>query len=259
MVDEASEFTREHKESPFFMYFALNTPHYPYQGEANWLKRYRNLPYPRNFYAAFVSTIDTRIGRLMRALDNLDLRKDTIVVYQSDHGHSHEERAHFGGGSAGPYRGAKFSLFEGGIRVPAIISWPGKIAEDEERSVLAHSCDWVPTVAELYNVPLDFTTIDGKSLVPVLRSAEAKTPHDIVHWIVGRNPDSAQWAVRQSEWKLIGNPRDTSQKSKLTDADALFLANLATAPDEMTNLANQHPDVVDELRILHESWLKDLE
>ncbi|HBU60760.1 MAG TPA: sulfatase, partial [Verrucomicrobiales bacterium] len=82
------------------------------------------LPYPRNLYAAFLSTQDETIGNLLATLDRLKLREDTIIVFQSDHGHSHEERAHFGGGSSGPYRGAKFSMFEGGLRVPAIISWP---------------------------------------------------------------------------------------------------------------------------------------
>ena len=98
--------------------------------------------------------MDERIGRLIAELDALDLRERTIVIVQSDHGHSTEERAHFGGGSAGIYRGAKYSLFEGGIRVPAIVSWPGHLPEGEVRGQIGHGCDWLPTIAELCGVAL---------------------------------------------------------------------------------------------------------
>ena len=97
------------------------------------------------------------------------MRKDTIIVFQSDHGHSHEERAHFGGGSAGRFRGAKFSLFEGGIRVPAIISWPGRLPEGKVIDVVAHGCDWLPTIVDLCGAKLLRKDIDGLSLAPLLR------------------------------------------------------------------------------------------
>ena len=89
-------------------------PHYPYQAEPKWLEHYQKLPYPRNLYAAFVSTLDDRVAALLKEVDALGLRERTIIIFQSDNGHSTEVRAHGGGGSAGPYRGAKFSLFEGG-------------------------------------------------------------------------------------------------------------------------------------------------
>ena len=163
----------QNRARPFFVYFALNMPHYPYQGDPKWLERFKDLPYPRNLYAAFVSTLDERIGAVLKKVDDLGLRERTIVVFQSDNGHSTEERAHFGGGSAGPYRGAKFSLFEGGIRLPAIISWPGQLPEGEVRDQVVHACDWMPTLAELGGVKLLDTDIDGKSLAPVIRSAAA--------------------------------------------------------------------------------------
>ena len=176
MVEEGVAFLRQNKDRPFFLYFAINEPHYPYQGDPKWLERYADLKYPRNLYAAFLSTMDERIGRLIAELDALGLRERTIVIVQSDHGHSTEERAHFGGGSAGSYRGAKFSLFEGGIRVPAIVSWPGHLPEGEVRDQVAHGCDWLPTIAELCGVPLPKVHLDGKSLVrgdPIGRRAHA--------------------------------------------------------------------------------------
>ncbi len=262
MVDEASQFMEKNKDKPFFIYFALNMPHYPYQGYAKWLERYKDLPYPRKLYAAFVSTLDENVGRLLDRLDKLGLRERTIIVYQSDNGHSTEERAHFGGGSAGPYRGAKFSLLEGGIRLPAIISWPGHLPEGQVRSQLGHSCDWMPTLAELTGVKLLNHDIDGKSLAKVIRSANAPTPHDELHWQVGNN-DRAQWAVRQGDWKLIGNVQDTSDKDRgfnLTATDRkLFLSNLAEDVGENKNHADEQPDVVRRLQGVRDKWVKENE
>jgi arylsulfatase A-like enzyme len=144
MVKEAGEFIDKNKDQPFFIYFALNTPHYPYQGSPKWLEHYRDLPYPRNLYAAFLSTTDDRIGALLSEIENAGLTNDTIIIFQSDHGASEEVRAHKGGGSAGPHRGAKFSLYEGGIRVPAIISWPGNLPQNEGTESNRHRLRLVP-------------------------------------------------------------------------------------------------------------------
>ena len=97
MVKEAGEFIDKNKARPFFIYFALNTPHYPYQGSPEWLDHYKDLPYPRNFYAAFLSTTDDRIGALLKKVDDVGLTDDTIIIFQSDHGASEEVRAHKGG------------------------------------------------------------------------------------------------------------------------------------------------------------------
>ena len=252
MVEEASQFIESHRDRPFLMYFALNGPHYPYQGDPEWLKTYQDLPYPRNLYAAFMSSIDARIGALLKRVDELGLRERTIVVFQSDHGHSTEERAHLGGGSAGPFRGAKFSLFEGGIRVPAIISWPARLPQGVVRAQTAHSCDWLPTLAELAEVPLVNSDIDGLSLTPVLGSDDGASPHATLHWHVGDK--SGQWAVREGDWKLIGNVQDSSGGELSPDDKRLFLSNLASDPSERQNFANQHPDVVRKLQQAHEAW-----
>jgi len=254
MADEAGAFIEKNKDQPFFIYYALNSPHYPYQGYAKWLKHYAKLPYPRNLYAAFLSTQDETIGNLLATLDRLKLREDTIIVFQSDHGHSHEERAHFGGGSSGPYRGAKFSMFEGGLRVPAIISWPGNLPEGAVRDQVAHSCDWLPTLAELAGVKLTQKDIDGKSIVSVIKDDKVKTPHDVLHWQLGRG-NNPRWAVRQGDWKLIGNPQDPSKKGPITAKDKLFLVNLKESVSEMKNLAHTNPDVTQRLKKLHDDWV----
>ncbi|MEQ8785427.1 MAG: sulfatase [Pirellulaceae bacterium] len=259
MVDEACTFIEQNRDKPFFLYWPINTPHYPLQGTDQWREKYKHLDAPRRMYAAFVSTTDERIGRLLAKLDELDLTDDTIVIFQSDHGHSTEERTFGGGGSAGPYRGAKFSLFEGGIRVPAMIRWPGRLPAGEVRDQLVVSVDWLPTIAELTGAKLPERRIDGKSLAEVARSAKAESPHDVFHWQSGGGRNNPQWAVREGDWKLIGNPRDTSDKAPITDRDALFLVNLDDDIGEMHNVAAENPKIVDRLTELHKAWLRDLE
>lgn len=264
MAREATRFIGENCNRPFFIYYALNTPHYPYQGDARWLHQFKHLPYPRNLYAAFLAAQDERLGAVFATVDALGLRDRTIIIFQSDNGHSTEERAHFGGGSAGPYRGAKFSLFEGGIRLPAIISWPGALPQDAVRDHVAHACDWLPTLADLAGVTPPDTHLDGRSLAALLRDPTAPPPHGShpLHWQVGEGP-KAEWAVRDGDWKLIGNARDTADgiasvpggKAR-NERFPIFLSNLKDDPGETTNLADRHPDIVARLRKLHDNHLR---
>jgi arylsulfatase A len=252
MVDEAEQFMRASKDNPFFIYFAINLPHYPYQGDPEWLEYYKDLPMPRRSYAAFISTMDARIGRLLDAVKNLGLEKETIIIFQSDHGHSTEERAFGGGGFAGPYRGAKFSLLEGGLRVPAVISWPGTLPEGEERRQFAVSPDWFPTILDLCGVAQPVHTLEGKSLVPLLMDNKQKSSHQHFNWEM-----SGQWAVREGDWKLCNNVYDTTNMKRVLEKGSK-LYNLAEDPSELKDLANENKDVVTRLTAIHEAWVKSL-
>ncbi len=256
MIDEAFDFMEKNTENPFFLYFAMNMPHYPYQGDEKWLNYYKDKgkESPRDLYAAFLSTQDDRVGQLMGKLEALGLKENTIIIFQSDNGHSTEERAFFGGGSAGIYRGAKSCLFEGGYRVPAAISWPGKLKAGEVRGQMSVCADWMPTLAELCDIDLDQTDLDGRSLMPVINDPNAPSVHENgFTWLHGNN----QWAARKGKWKLLGNPVDKSNKAPLTEDDKLFLVDLDVDPGEMTNLASQYPDKVEELKAQFESWLQE--
>jgi arylsulfatase A-like enzyme len=253
MVKEAAGFMEQNQQKPFFLYFAVNMPHYPYQGDPKWLKYYneRGVKYPRNLYAAFISTLDDRIGLLLKKLEGLGLRENTIIVLQSDNGHSTEERAHFGGGSSGPYRGAKQCLFEGGIRVPAAISWANKIPAGELRTQFAVNTDWMPTLAELCSIKLNQTALDGKSLLPIINDDSRETLHiDGYCWAY-----KDMWVARKGKWKLIGNPHDTSNKDYKFKKNR-FLVNLDNDLGEITNLSGKHPAIVAELEKQYENWLK---
>ena len=257
MAEECRQFIEENQDRPFFLYWANNVPHYPLQGTEKWREQYKDLPAPRNMYAAFVSTMDERIGRVLAKLDELKLRDKTLVIFQSDHGHSTEERTFGGGGNAGPYRGAKACLFEGGLRIPSIVSLPGTIPEGEVRDQMATGCDWLPTIAEICGANLPQVKLDGKSLVPVIMSSEAPSPHKTFYWQLGAGA-KAQWVVREGDWKLLGNPRDSSNKAPLGKDDKRFLCNLAEDVTEMKNLAQEHPDVLERLEALRDEYVQNI-
>lgn len=254
MVREASAFLEQNTQKPFFMYFAMNLPHYPYQGDTKWLEYYREkgVVYPRDLYAAFLSTQDERIGQLIKKIEELGLKENTIIIFQSDNGHSTEERAHWGGGSAGIYRGAKQCLFEGGIRVPAAISWPGSIPEGEVRDQFAVNVDWMPTLAELCGIELETEELDGKSLMPIITNSVSNTLHPEGYCWQFRD----MWVARKGKWKLLGNPYDTSQRD-YTFLEKLFLVNLEEDPAEKNNLAEQYPEKVKELENKYQKWLEE--
>ncbi|HEC42206.1 MAG TPA: DUF229 domain-containing protein [Bacteroides sp.] len=257
MVREIKSILDEERDQPFFIYWAFNAPHYPYQGEPKWMEHYKDLPTPRKEYAAFVSTADEKIGEVLDELDRRGLTENTIVIFQSDHGHSVEERAFWGGGNSGDYRGSKFSLFEGGIRVPAIIRYPGVVPENQVRDQACIEMDWMATIAELTETDISELHIDGISLMPVIQDETAASPHDVLYWQQGSyNDNQAQWAVRSGDWKLIGNPRDPTLSEPLKDK--LFLANLKMDISEQENLLEKYPEEGKRLQELHDNWLKEV-
>jgi len=253
IVNECKHFIEENRENPFFLYWAINMPHYPLQGVEKWREKYKHLDAPRRMYAAFVSTLDEMIGEVVTHLDKLGLREDTIVIFLSDHGHSQEMRTFGGGGDPGPYRGHKFTLWEGGIRVPCIVSWPGRIPRNTVRDQTAVSIDWMPTIAEYCGVSTPKRKIDGKSIVSLIESGSVPSPHKTLHWESGKH-----WAVRQGDWKLVHNGPATEENGKKLPKVENFLSNLAQDVTETKNVADQHPDIVQRLTRLHNAWTKDV-
>ena len=257
MVNEIDEIVTADRTSPFFIYWAINMPHYPYQGSQRWAEHYQSMPSPRREYAAFVSTMDEYIGKVLDKLAETGKDKNTIIVFQSDHGHSFEERAFHGGGNAGPYRGGKFSMFEGGIRVPAIIYYPPSIPSNQVRDQMVSGMDWFPTLATMAGAEFNPAAVEGKNLMPVLLNPNAPSPHQELHWQTGSFDDSkVSWAVRKDNWKLMGNPVDPSNNQKFAERDRLFLVNLENDIGEQTNLASSFPEKFEELLLLHQQWLQ---
>ncbi|GAB1359054.1 hypothetical protein MASR1M31_08330 [Porphyromonadaceae bacterium] len=250
LVRELKNYVTQHRTKPFFMYWASNMPHYPLQPRTKWLEYYnaKKVPYPRNLYNAFLSTFDETLGEVLDFLDKEGLRENTIIVFQSDNGHSVEERNHFGGGYAGPYRAAKFSLFEGGIRVPAIISYPQKLPQGEVREQKAMNVDWFPTVLDLCGITYKQEDMDGRSLLPLIQDPARRSPHDVLFFDSGN-----QWAVIQNDWKLISRPQDPTSKERITDT--LYLTNLRKDVTESANLASENQEKVKELLRLRQDFV----
>jgi len=255
MVDECKKFINENKEKPFFLYWAINMPHYPLQGKDKWRKKYQHLDAPRRMYAAFISTMDEMVGKIIDHLDESGLREDTLIIYLSDHGHSVEQRTFSGGGSSGDFRGHKFTLWEGGIRVPCIVSWPGRIPQNAVRNQTAISIDWMPTIAQYCRIKPPKHKIDGKSIVSIIESPDAPSPHKVLHWQTNRGK---HWAVREGNWKLVHNGPATDYKGRKLPKAENFLSNIAQDATETKNIAGSNPDMVNRLTNLHEKWLSQI-
>ena len=155
---------------------------------------------PRQSYGKMVSTTDDRIGQVMGKLEQLGLRDDTLVVFMSDNGHSaerskirvdnhssglpkgHDYGANGGGGNTGKWRGNKGTFFEGGLRVPMIVSFPGRLPQGAVRDQAVTAADVFPTILDVCGIEPPEVKFDGASLVPILRDAKAKTHHAVMHW-----------------------------------------------------------------------------
>jgi arylsulfatase A len=255
MVNECKKFINDNKDRPFFLYWAINMPHYPLQATEKWRKKYQHLDAPRRMYAAFISTMDEMVGQVVRHLDESGLRDNTLIIYLSDHGHSVEQRTFSGGGSSGDFRGHKFTLWEGGIRIPCIVSRPGHIPQNAVRDQMAISIDWMPTIAQYCGLKPPEHKIDGKNIVPVIESRDAPSPHKVLHWETSRGK---HWAVREGDWKLVHNGPATDYKGRKLPKAETFLSNMALDTTETKNLTEDHPEVVRKLTNLHDEWIKRL-
>jgi arylsulfatase A len=234
---ESIEFITNHRDNPFFLFVSYNQPHYPLQPEERFLRHYGHVEGARRIYGATVTSLDDKIGQLMAALDEQGLRDNTIVVLMSDNGHSEEDSAEGGGGSAGVFRGAKKTMFEGGIRVPCIISCPGKIPQNQVRRQMGTAMDWLPTLAQYCGLDTGNLALDGQNLGQVI-GGDHPTPHQTLHWLLG-----TAWAAREQDWKLIST------------SDGIFLSDLGSDPGESHNLALDRPDIVTRLQARHDAWL----
>ncbi len=250
---EAINFIRESRDDPFFLMVSYNAPHYPMHAPPEYLERFEGLPADRAMHLAMVAAMDDGIGEIVDELDAQGIRGDTVIFFHSDNGATSEDRAGLGGRNT-PFRGYKFSLFEGGIRMPAIANWPGVVPAGKIRDGMAASMDLFPTFAKLCkaDVPRD-RVIDGKDVWPLIVDG-ARTPHDSLYW---KRYD--QQAIRKGDWKLVLNGMlALGDDNQLQGDDRVFLADLADDPEESTNLATEQPDIVRELTNLARTWELDV-
>lgn len=257
VTQRALEFLATTDDRPFFLYLPYNAPHYPLHAPAHYLERFPHLPWPRQIMAAMLAAVDDGVGRVRAALDRHGLTQDTIVCFTSDNGPSREMRnwmdgqnTPFAGGQAGPLKGHKFSLFEGGIRVPGIVSWPGRIPAGQVLDGMAASMDLFPTLLRAAGGDPDAYELDGLDLGPMLW-AGAPSPHRALFWENGR-----QTAVRQGRWKLV---LDGQLVEGVAPEDAVHLADVVADPGERRNLQADLPELTAALTGEARRWREGIE
>ena len=267
ITERALQFVERNRESPFFLYLGFNVPHYPEQALKEHSELYKDLPMPRRSYAAITTTTDHYIGLVLKKLDDLKLTENTIVILQSDNGHSVEDKnainnddhtsglpkghyysAHGGGGNTGKWIGAKGSFLEGGVRVPSIVSWPAKLPKGVVRDQAVTVMDWLPSLIEWCGVEDLKVKLDGRSLQPIIDSPDTKSAHPVIHFQWQR-----RWAVRSGDWKLIG-----TNARKAGDTVNYSLHNLAEDKPEVKNYAAEKPELVKRLTALHREWEQEV-
>lgn len=229
MAREAVHFIDRHRYEPFFLYFTPTVPHArfeapdlgPYAGET-WPEEWK-------YYAAMVTRMDSYVGRIVAKLKECGLEENTLVFCCSDNGGVFDPKAF---GTMGPLRGQKGSLYEGGIRVPMIAKWPGKVKAGAVSDVPWSFCDVLPTLADLGGARGIPRNVDGVSVAPVLRG-EAVKKHRMLYWETF-DGGGFQQAARLDQWKAIRKGLN----------GLLELYDLAVDVGETRNVAAAHPDVV---------------
>jgi len=255
MIEDALNFVRNQADSPFLLTFATPVPHLalqvpedslqeyaeafddePYLGRAGYLPH----PRPRAAYAAMISRMDRDVGRLLALIDELGLSDDTLVLFTSDNGPSWVggvDKDYFD--STGGLRGRKAQVYEGGLRVPLVVRWPGKIESGSTSDHVNAFWDLMPTLLDAAGavVPND---IDGKSFLPTLvGEPDGQLQHEALYWEHARRHQ----AVRMGDWKGV--------RHRLTDP--LELYDLSADPEEAHDVASRFPSIVARIEALMSS------
>lgn len=257
--EQARQFLRDHKDQPFLLYYPTTVPHLALQVPDDSLREYvgkfPDEPYvggrgylpnrtPRAAYAAMVTRLDREIGRLIDLVEELGLTERTIFAFTSDNGPLFDR---YGGtdtdffGSAGQFRGRKGSLYEGGIRVPCIVRWKGHIAAGTESARITGFEDWLPTLLELIGAK-DQTPagIDGITFAPTL-FGKSQDPRPFLY---REYPDDGgQQCLRAGNWKAVRQKLNPRPAARL-EPGVIELYNLDNDPQEATDVAAAHPEVV---------------
>jgi len=262
ITEEACGFIRRNWDRPLFLTVTYNAPHYPMHAPGKYMDRFPGMEPERRVYAAMLAAVDDGVGAIRTALEQHGLTRDTLIIFIADNGATTEPRAGLNqapatAGSNGVYRGFKFSLFDGGMHVPGIMSWPGRLPEGRVSNEVMMTMDILPTVCAAAGAAIPAGhDLDGRDILPVAMG-RSRSPHDAIYWTNGK-----QFAVRRGNWKLVqnGNPygRTAEDKKPLEGEDALFLSDLSKDPGETTNLRRANPAVVDDLLSRIEKWKADL-
>jgi arylsulfatase A-like enzyme len=250
---EAARLIREQpKDKPLFLYVPFNAVHSPHQVPEKYKAPYANLKEPRRTYAGMVAAMDEAIGQIVAALDETGLRQNTLILFSSDNGGPAPGRVT----SNGPLRAGKGTLYEGGVRVCAFATWPGRIPAGAVVNQPIHIADWYPTLLKLAGAPLaQKLPLDGRDVWATVAEGRP-SPHEEILL----NTEPTRGAIRVGDWKLVLNGAQTSEDGEgeveetartrrvRRAGSSVELFNLASDLSETNNLAASRPEKVKELR-----------
>lgn len=256
LVNESIDFIRANCDRPFFLYLATYTVHGPLQAKEEVIEKYRQKTptekHSNPIYAAMIDSLDENVGRIMDTLDQLGLTDDTMILFTSDNGGVYEITKQW------PLRAGKGAYYEGGIREPMIVRWPGKVTPGSTCNVPVCGIDFLPTFTDVAST--DCPVVDGKSMMPLL-TGNGSFPDRPLFWhfpvyLQNGNPESRDMifrtrpgsVVRYGNWKL----------HEYFEGSDVELYNLNDDIGEAHNLADQEPEKVKELHALLMAWRDDV-
>lgn len=249
--EEAAAFLKRHRNSdkPLFLYLAFNAVHTPLQATGKYLDRFPKLTGKRRVYAAMLSAMDDAIGQVLRELDASGRADNTMVIFHNDNGGPTTRNAVNGSINA-PLRGSKCETFEGGIRVPLAIRWPGVIkpASTFDKPVMTFDL----SATALAVAKGDRDRIDGVNLLPYLSGEKKGSPHEALFW--RSRTRNNNYAVRRGDWKYVFSTEGTEQPGPRQTPARDYLFNLADDLGEQNDLSQKRPDILHELKQLYADW-----
>lgn len=248
-TEKAQEFIEENANHPFFLYLAQVMPHTPLGASNKFLGKS-----DRGLYGDAIMEIDWSCGQILDKLKDLGIDKNTLVIFTSDNGPTPKYGSD--GGSAGPLRGAKGSMYEGGMRVPAIFRWPGSIVSGVRSNAMASTIDLLPTFAHLAGAKIPYDRIiDGENLMPLFLNEKENSLHEFIHYFAGGKPDkpSNYKAIRNNKWKLF------VKRNTLGKLEPIELYDLGTDPSEKYERLAQYPGIANQLLKEAQDFYTDLE
>lgn len=241
---EAASFVERHREQPFFLYLAFNAVHTPMHASEKYLERVKGVADPRRrTYLAMLSAMDDAVGTVLSTVHKAGLDERTLIVFISDNGGPTDKYA-VNGSSNGPLRGSKGDTWEGGVRVPFLVRWKGRLPAGKVYDEPVIQLDLLPTaLAAAGGEVRPEWKLDGVDLLPYLSGKATGRPHDALFWRMGRH-----WGVRQGNWKAVQTYR--------SGEPALF--NLSTDLGETRDLRAQHPQVYSAFHAKWQRWNAEL-
>ena len=236
LTDVAIDYLEQSRDKPFCMFLAYTAPHAPMQAKKEHLAMFKD--HPRQKLAAMLWSVDEGIGRVIQKLEDLNLRENTLIFFLSDNGGTIQNNS-----DNGVLKGYKGTKFEGGQRVPFVVSWPAKIPANGKYDGLTSALDIFYTSAQVAGAPIDLgKPLDGVNLLPYLLGEKEGEPHQTLYW-----SRSAEDAIRMGDYKLIGHEKHGWR-----------FYHLKEDIGETTDLSSQYPEKVQQMKELYLDWEKEL-